>query len=181
MAERFARQFVDFDADPRTTPPGHADERATLLGFLRWQRQTLELKSAGLDAEGMARRSLHPSKLSLLGLVRHLTDVERGWIRRGLAGEGGGPLYASAANPDADFDGAAPDPELVDLAWEAWRAEAAYTDSFIMGADLDMTLDDEWRGPLSLRWVLMQLFEEYARHLGHADIVRERIDGRVGR
>jgi uncharacterized damage-inducible protein DinB len=180
MASRFADMFVDLADDPRTDPPGQVDERATLLGFLRWQRQTLELKCAGLDAAALARRSLDPSKLSLLGLVRHLTDVERGWIRRGLAGEGGRPLYATAGAPDTDFDGAAADPELVDQAWEAWRAEAAYTDRFVTTADLDITLDDEWRGPLSLRWVLVHLVEEYARHLGHADILRERIDGRVG-
>lgn len=177
---RFADMFVDLADDPRADPPGQLDERETLLGFLRWQRQTLELKCAGLDAGAMARRSLDPSKLSLLGLVRHLADVERGWIRRGLAGEGSRPLYATAGEPDADFDGAAADPELIDQAWTAWRAEAAYTDGFVMEADLDSTLDDEWRGPLSLRWVLVHLVEEYARHLGHADILRERIDGRVG-
>jgi uncharacterized damage-inducible protein DinB len=180
MASRFADMFADLGEDPRADPPGQDDERATLLGFLRWQRQTLELKCADLDAADLARRSLEPSKMSLLGLVRHLTDVERGWIRDRMAGEDARPRYQTAAEPDGDFDGASPDPDLVARAWEAWRAEAAYTDSFVAGADLDITTDDEWRGPLSLRWVLVHLIEEYARHLGHADILRERIDGRVG-
>jgi uncharacterized damage-inducible protein DinB len=180
MPSRFADMFVDLDDDPRADPPGQGDERTTLLAFLRWMRGTLELKCAGLDAADLARRSLEPSKLSLLGLVRHLTDVERGWFRRGLAGEDVPGLYATRDEPDGDFDGAVPDPDVVARAWEAWRTEAAYTDRFAATADLGVTVDDPWRGPLSLRWVLVHIIEEYARHLGHADVLRERIDGRVG-
>ena len=175
--------FVDFDADPRTEPPTRGDERATLQGFLRWQRETLELKCSGLDAADLARRSVEPSTLSLLGLVRHLADVERGWFRRVMAGEDAPSHFSSKADPDGDFNGAGPDPALVTQAWDTWRAEVAFSDAFVADApDLDMTgkIPDPMRGPMSLRWVLIHMIEEYARHLGHADLLRERIDGSVG-
>jgi uncharacterized damage-inducible protein DinB len=172
--------FVDLAEDPRTDPPGQGDERSTLLGFLGWQRATLELKCSGLPAEALARRSLEPSALSLLGLVRHLTQVERGWIRRGLAGQPAPQLYSTAAEPDRDFTGAVADPAVVEEAWRAWREEAAFTDRFLADAPDELSVPDADRGPLSLRWVLVHLIEEYGRHLGHADVLRERIDGRVG-
>jgi uncharacterized damage-inducible protein DinB len=173
--------FVDPDADPRTDPPARADERATLVAFLRWQRDTLELKCSGLDAADLARRSVDPSTLSLLGLVRHLAEVERGWFRRVMAGQDAPPHFYSASDPDGDFDGAAPDPELVAEAWELWRAEVAFAERFVAEApDLDVTGNDRWRGAVSLRWVLVHMVEEYARHNGHADLLRQRIDGAVG-
>jgi uncharacterized damage-inducible protein DinB len=173
--------FVDLELDPRTDPPGQGDERATLLGFLRWQRQTLELKCAGLDAEQLARRAVEPSALSLLGLVRHLAGVERGWFRRSMAGEDAPPLYSTAEDPDAEFTGAVADPAVVAEAWQTWRAEVAWADRYLAEVpDLDGTWTDPWRGPLSLRWVLVHMIEEYARHIGHVDLLRERIDGRVG-
>jgi uncharacterized damage-inducible protein DinB len=177
VSERFADMFVDVGADPRADPPGTGDERSTLLGFLAWQRGTLELKCAGLTPEQLARRSLEPSIMSLLGLVRHVADVERGWFRRGLAKQ---PVPALHPAPDEDFTGAVADPVVVDRAWEAWRAEAAFTDSFAAEAPWEVSVPDADRGPLSLRWVLVHIIEEYARHNGHADILRERIDGRVG-
>ena len=181
MAERFADMFVELESDRRVDAPGQGDERATLLGFLRWQRETLELKCSGLDAADLARRSLEPSKLSLLGLIRHLADVERGWFRRGLAKQEAPPLFYSAIEPDGDFDGALPDPTVAAQAWDAWRAEVAFADEFAGTSDLGgVSVDDAWRGPLSLRWVLVHMIEEYARHNGHADLLRERVDGRVG-
>jgi len=178
-----ADMFVDIEKDPRQDPPTVGDERETLAGFLRWQRETLELKCAGLDAEELARRSAEPSTLSLLGLVRHLSDVERGWSRRVMAGESAPDRFSSKAEPDGAFDGAAPDPALVDEAWERWREEVAYAERFVAEApDLDVTgaVPDAWRGPMSLRWVLVHMIEEYARHLGHVDLLREGIDGAVG-
>jgi uncharacterized damage-inducible protein DinB len=173
--------FVDPDADPRADPPARMDERATLVAFLRWQRGTLELKCSGLDAAALARRAVDPSTMSLLGLVRHLADVERGWFRRVMAGRDAPPHFSSRADPDGDFDGAAAAPELVAEAWEIWRSEVAFADQLVAEApDLDITGDDPWRGPMSLRWVLVHMIEEYARHNGHADLLRERIDGRVG-
>jgi Protein of unknown function (DUF664) len=100
--------FVDPDADPRDDPPTRADERATLAGFLRWQRDTLELKCSGLDAADLARRSVDPSTLSLLGLVRHMAEVERSWFRRVMAGQDAPPHFYSDADPDGDFDGPRP-------------------------------------------------------------------------
>jgi uncharacterized damage-inducible protein DinB len=168
--------FVSPDEDPRTDG-GFRGERATLVGFLRDQRLTLELKCSGLDADAMARRSVPPSSLSLLGLVRHLADVERGWFRRRLAGQDAPSRYRTDADPDGAFDCAVPDPEVVAEAWAAWRAEVAFAERFVAEApDLDLT------GPEGevLREVLVHMIEEYARHNGHADLLRERIDGRVG-
>jgi uncharacterized damage-inducible protein DinB len=165
--------FVHPDEDPRTDG-GFKGERATLVGFLRDQRLTLELKCAGLDPEAMARRSVPPSTLSLLGLVRHLAEVERTWFRRRLAGQDAPKRYGDG---DADFDGAVADPEVVAEAWAAWRSEVAFAERFVAEApDLDLTGPDG----TALREVLVHMIEEYARHNGHADLLRERIDGRVG-
>jgi uncharacterized damage-inducible protein DinB len=172
---------AEIDADPRAEPPARADERATLAGFLRWQRGTLELKCAGLDAAELARRAVEPSTMSLLGLVRHMAEVERSWFRRVMAGQDAPPHFYTDADPDADFDGAAPDPRLVAQAWELWRSEIAFAERFVAEApDLDVTGNERWRGAMSLRWVLVHMVEEYARHNGHADLLRQRIDGAVG-
>jgi uncharacterized damage-inducible protein DinB len=173
----------DASTDPRIDPPSVGSERDTLAGFLGWLRETLPLKCAGLDAEQLARRSVEPSGLSLLGLVRHLADVERAWFRRIMAGQDAPPLFYSADDVDGDFDGAAADPELVDEAFAAWRDEVAFAERFVREApDLDLVSAIEHRhhGLASLRWVLIHMVEEYARHLGHADLLRERIDGVVG-
>src|SRR6266487_5349153 len=147
----------------------------------RCQRATLELKCSGLDAADLARRSVEPSTLSLLGLVRHMAEVERIWFRQRMAGQDAPRHFYSKTDPDGDFDGAAPDPEVVAEAWKVWRAEVAFTDRFVAEApDLDVVGNDPWRGPVSLREVLVHMVEEYARHNGHADLLRERIDGRVG-
>ncbi|MFI6790420.1 DUF664 domain-containing protein [Nonomuraea sp. NPDC050383] len=166
--------------DRRFSTPATGDERWMLMDVLRAQRATLEMKCSGLDAE-LSRRSVQPSTLSLLGLVRHLTDVERRWFRHVLGGQDAQPLFSSPADPDGDFDGAVADPAVVAAAWEAWRAEVAFADGFVADApDLDVEGDDAWRGRVSLRWVLIHLIEEYARHNGHADLLRERIDGTIG-
>ncbi|WP_369215729.1 DinB family protein [Streptomyces flavofungini] len=172
--------FTGQESDPRYGGPATGDERTLLTGFLRSQRATLEIKCAGLSSE-LARRSVEPSALSLLGLVRHLTDMERRWFRRDLAGQDVAPRYATPENADADFDDASAEPEAVAAAWEAWRAEVAFAERFVTGAaDLDVEGEDPWLGPVSLRWVLIHMIEEYARHNGHADLLRERIDGAVG-
>src|SRR4029453_12498672 len=105
--------FLAPGSPPRGAPGTQADERPTLVAFLRWQRDTLELKCSGLDAADLARRSVDPSTLSLLGPVRHMAAVARSWFRRVLAGQDAPPLFCSDAGPDGDFDGAAPDPKLV--------------------------------------------------------------------
>ncbi|MGH3386361.1 MAG: DinB family protein [Nocardioidaceae bacterium] len=168
--------FVHPDDDPRTDG-GFQGERATLVGFLRDRRLTLELKCAGLDADQLARRSVPPSTMSLLGLVRHLAVVEQAWFRRRMAGQDARQHYRSDSDPDGDFNGAVPDPEVVAEAWDTWRAEVAFTDRFVAeAADLDLV----GKAGDCLREVLVHMIEEYARHNGHADLLRERIDGRVG-
>jgi uncharacterized damage-inducible protein DinB len=172
--------FVRPEDDPRTESTSPAGERDTLTGYLRDYRLTLELKCSGLDAAGMARRSVPPSNLSLLGLVRHLTDVERNWFRRVLAGQDVGWRFRRGDDRDAAFDEAAADPHQVDDAWAAWREEVRFAERFV-GEAPDLEITGTYRdGIISLREVLVHMIEEYARHMGHADLLRERIDGRVG-
>jgi uncharacterized damage-inducible protein DinB len=172
--------FIDPVDDPREGGPRLGGERATLAEFLRSQRLTLELKCSGLDAEQMARRSVEPSTMSLLGLVRHMAEVERQWFRTRFAGRDEGKLYQSPADPDGDFNGAVPDPVVVEQAWTAWREQIAFANEFISDHDFDFVGTDSQGEPVSLRELLVHMIEEYARHNGHADLLRERIDGRVG-
>ncbi len=175
------------DDDLRESRARLGDERTTLAESLRCLRLTLEMKCAGLDAEAMARRSVEPSTMSLLGLVRHLAEVERATFRRLMAGQDAPRLYCSDSDRDGDFNGAVADPAVVAQAWEAWRAEVGFAVRFVAdAAGLDLTADDRLNqhgsggGAMSLREVLVGMIEEYARHLGHVDLLRERIDGRLG-
>ncbi|MEV0802395.1 DinB family protein [Kribbella sp. NPDC050281] len=161
----------------RSRRPPSAQERETVLAFLQWHRETLELKCADLKPEQLGERAVRRSGLSLLGLVRHAAETERFWFRRVMAGEEAPPLFDV---PDA-FDVTGADAAMVDQAWDAWRAEVAFADKFVAAApDLDVVGDEPGEGPVSLRWVLMHLLEEYARHNGHADLLREQLDGAVG-
>lgn len=173
-------RFVGPEGDPRGEG-GFDGERATLVGYLRNQRLTLELKCAGLDAEALARRSVPPSNMSLLGLVRHLAGVEQYWFREALAGEPAPPRhYRAGDDPDGDFNDAVADEEAVADAWKTWRCEVDFAERFVAAAP-DLAVagrhDDE---AIALREVLVHMIEEYARHNGHADFLRERIDGRIG-
>jgi hypothetical protein len=186
-ADMFTADGKPSDDDPRENRPRLGDERTTLVETLRHVRLTLEMKCAGLDAEALARRSVEPSTMSLLGLVRHLAEMERATFRGMLAGHDAPRLYCSATNRDGDFDGAVPDPEVVAEAWAAWRAEVDFGERFVADApSLDITGDDPLNqhgsggGSMSLREALVEMIHEYARHLGHADLLRERIDGRIG-
>jgi Protein of unknown function (DUF664) len=186
-ADMFTEDGRPSDRDPREHGPRLGDERTTLVESLRCQRLTLEIKCAGLDAEAMARRSVAPSTMSLLGLVRHLAEMERETFRVMMAGQDVPRLYCSETDRDGDFDGAVPDPQVVAQAWDAWHAEVDFATRFVAGApSLDSTgHDPENRhgsggGPMSLREVLVGMIEEYARHMGHVDLLRERIDGRLG-
>jgi uncharacterized damage-inducible protein DinB len=172
--------FVDPDDDPREGGPTQGDERATLVEYLRCQRLTLELKCSGLDAAQLASRSVEPSTMSLLGLVRHLAEVERSWFRRRLAGQNAPPYFYSDTDPDGDFDGAVADADVVAEAWKVWRDECAFTDQFVTTAPDLGVLARTNQGAISLREVLVHMVEEYARHNGHADLLRERIDNRIG-
>ena len=174
--------WMDPAQDPRYAAGAELDgERATLLDYLRAYRLALELKCADLDAEQLARRSVPPSTMSLLGLVRHMADVERNWFRRVLARADAPPLYWSDDAEDADWAGAVADPAVVADAWRAWRAEVAFAEQFVVGSpDLAIRSPRQDGTTIALREVLLHMVEEYARHLGHADLIRERIDGRVG-
>jgi uncharacterized damage-inducible protein DinB len=172
--------FMDLATDPREGGTSLGDERATLNEFLRCQRLTLQLKCEGLDAEQLARRAVEPSTLSLLGLVRHMAEVERSWFRRRFAGQDVPKRYQSEAEPDGDFDGAVADQAVVDEAWAAWREEVAFAEQFACQTELDFVGADGEGNPVSLRELLVHMIEEYARHNGHADLLRERIDGPLG-
>lgn len=181
MAEHRAEAFLDPVTDPREGDLPHGDEKATLQEFLRYQRLTLEVKCQGLDAEQLARRSVEPSTMSLLGLVRHMAEVERSWFRRRLAAQDVPRRYQTVDAPDADFDGAVADVAVVDEAWAAWREEVAFAERWTEEAtDLGALCTTEHGDEVSVREVLVHMVEEYARHNGHADLLRERIDGRVG-
>jgi hypothetical protein len=186
-ADMFTADGKPSDDDPRENGPTLGDERTTLVESLRCARLTLEMKCAGLDAEAMARRSVEPSTMSLLGLVRHLAEMERRTFRQMMAGQDAPSLFCSDTDRDGDFDGAVPDPKVVAEAWDAWRAEVDFATRFVAEApSLDITADDPLNehgsggGLMSLREVLVGMIYEYARHLGHADLLRERIDGRIG-
>ena len=177
--------WVDPDDDPRETEVQAGDERSMLLDYLRYYRLTMELKCAGLDAEQLARRSIPPSTMSLLGMVRHLAEGER-HFRRVMAGEDAPKLYRTDEDRDGDWNGAVADSAVVDEAWRQWRTEVDLTDRFVAGvADLGTrSVGVSDYGPdgadVQLRDLLVAQIAEYARHCGHADLLRERIDGRVG-
>jgi uncharacterized damage-inducible protein DinB len=174
--------WMDMAGDPRfTTGAEPAGERATLLDYLRTYRLTMEMKCADLDAAQLASRSVPPSTMSLLGLVRHMADVERNWFRRVMAQADAPPLYWLEDVPDADWLGAVADPAVVDDAWRAWGDEVAFAENFVADSpDLDIMGIMQDGTTVELRSVLVHMIEEYARHCGHADLLRERIDGRVG-
>jgi uncharacterized damage-inducible protein DinB len=178
---KFADMFIAPESDPRIDPPAQTDERTTLAAFLKWQRDTLELKCVDLTPEQLAAKPLEFSSLSLLGLVRHMADVERGWFRAKLAGWDAPAHFYTEEDRDGAFDNVAADPQMIAQAWHTWKAEIAFADQFMADApDLDVFGPDPWRGVVTLRWVLVHMIEEYARHNGHADMLRQRIDGRVG-
>jgi Protein of unknown function (DUF664) len=186
-ADMFTEDGKPSADDPREIRTQLGDERTTLTESLRKQRLTLEIKCAGLDAEAMARRSVPPSTMSLLGLVRHLADGERETFRKMMAGQDVPRIYWSEDDRDGDFNGAVPDSRAVAEAWDTWRAEVDFATRFVAEApSLDITGDDPLNqhgsggGAMSLREVLIGMIEEYARHMGHADLLRERIDGRIG-
>ncbi|WP_371515564.1 DinB family protein [Kitasatospora sp. NBC_01300] len=169
--------------DGRPLPPPHADERAMLEGWLEFHRATLVQKVAGLDDQQVRLAAVPPSTMTLLGLVQHLAEVERTWYQRVLAGREAPPLYG------ADGEGGyALTPERgMPEALADWRAEVEQGRELAAGASLEDTGRLSERAAavfgsetVSLRWILVHLIEEYARHNGHADLLRESIDGLTG-
>jgi uncharacterized damage-inducible protein DinB len=163
----------------RAEPSEAAAERTSLQGWLDYHRATLRWKCAGLTADQLVVRPVASSTLSLLGLVRHMAEVERAWFRRRLAGQGDlGLLYCSDELPDGDFDLAEPAGAAADFA--AFAAECAAADEAARDRSLDDTFLSRQGASLNLRWVYLHMIEEYARHNGHADLIRELIDGATG-
>jgi uncharacterized damage-inducible protein DinB len=172
--------WVDPEDDPRETGTVARGEKAVVLDYLRAYRLTFEMKCEGLDPEQMARRSVPPSTLSLLGLLRHLAKVEHSWFRRRLDGQDIPRLYSSDEEADLDFNGAVADPAVVEEAWTSWRREVAFAEAYAEGVDDLGHLVDLGDEQVEVRDILVHMVEEYARHLGHADLLRECIDGRTG-
>ena len=172
--------WVDPDDDPRENEASGTDERTVLIDYLRRYRLTMQMKCADLNAEQLARRSVPPSTMSLLGIVRHMADVERNWFRRVMAGVDAPPLYYSAEMPDGDWDGAVADGALVTEAFQALRDEVAFAEDYVDRTEDLGTMGAHHGDAVPLRDVLVHMIEEYARHCGHADLLRECIDGRVG-
>ena len=164
----------------RPAPPLTGGEREMLRTFLDFHRATLAMKCDGLSDEDLRRAASPPSTLSLLGLVRHMAEVERSWFRRRFAGADVPKRYQTDADPDGDFNGAVADPAVVEEAQAAWREEIAFAEQFTRDHNLDFVGYDSEGEPISLRELLVHMIEEYARHNGHADLLRERIDGRLG-
>ena len=159
----------------RTDEPFTGPERGILDGFLDWYRETLLWKCAGLTGEQLAERAVPPSNLSLLGLVRHMTAVERSWFRIRFRGEDLPPVFP---HPDAVFEDA--DPAGAEADFTAYDAEVALARAAVAGISLDKEFTSQRWGQMSLRWIYTHMIEEYARHCGHADLLRERIDGVTG-
>ena len=167
------------DSASRTDVPAIGDERTLLTAFLDYQRDTLEWKCSELSDAQLRARVVEPSGLSLLGLVRHMTEVERGWFQECVGGERLEPRFVFGPDWNATFDdldshGSA---EVFDM----WRAACEQSRRIAAALPLEHEgIAGRSREPVSLRWVLIHMVEEYARHNGHADLIRERIDGAVG-
>ncbi|MFC5289928.1 DinB family protein [Actinokineospora guangxiensis] len=160
-------------------PPMDADERATLAGWLDFYRATLIAKCDGLTEEQLRTASAPPSPLTLRGLVQHVTEVERTWFRRVLAGEAAPPVYPSSPGSAGHDGGFTPDDGPFSSARRLWEDEVAHARSACAARDLgDSAAFGE--GRVTVRWVYSHMIAEYARHCGHADLLRERLDGATG-
>jgi uncharacterized damage-inducible protein DinB len=165
----------------RNEPSTMAPEREMLDGWLDYHRATLGWKCEGLSDDQLRERAVPPSSLSLLGLVRHITEVERHWFRNIFDGEDAPALYYTDERPDDDFDDLESAPVSQVLA--SWRKECVRARELTAGRSLDEVskrASTRTGESFSLRWILTHMVEEYARHNGHADLIRERIDGSTG-
>jgi hypothetical protein len=163
--------------DTRREPPETGDERAMLEGFLDFHRETLRWKCAGLSDDQLRTKAVLTSELTLLGLVRHITEVERGWFFDHLPHEAT-PIYFTKDRPNDDFDALDSVPVAEVLARYAAELDRIRTE--IAAVPLDHEYTDKRGKTFSLRWVYLHMIEEYARHNGHADLIREAIDGVTG-
>jgi hypothetical protein len=164
-------------SEPSTTAP----ERAMLEQWLDYHRATLEMKCQGLSAQQLRDRSTPPSNLTLLGLVRHMAEVERGWFRNVFRGEKAPDIFCTDENPEGDFNDLDTVPPEEALA--IWGAECDYAREVFSSAQLDDIGKEKSQRSgkeFSMRWIMVHMIEEYARHNGHADLIREAIDGVTG-
>ncbi|MGV4982031.1 DinB family protein [Streptomyces sp. NRAIS4] len=165
----------------RREPALNAGERTMLEGWLDYHRATLAWKCEGLTDEQLRTASVPPSELSLMGLVRHMAEVERGWFRKVLVGDDPGPIYCTDEDRDREFH--LTEADTWQEAYATWQAEIGIARRNAAGLELD-DLSQGKSGfteePFNLRWIYTHMIEEYARHNGHADLLRERIDGTTG-
>ncbi len=181
QAQTLPDMWLDPDDDPRVGAEIEVvDELTNLQEYLRHYRMTLRLKCQGLSPEQLATRSVPPSSMSLLGLVRHMAKVERDWFRIRVAGQDVPRLYWSEADRDEAFTGAVGDPAVVAEAVAAWSSEVAFAQQFLDEHPDLAAVYTYGAEALSMRELLLHMVEEYARHCGHADLLRECVDGRTG-
>ena len=173
----FDGMWLPQDQDPRMQGGQTHGERENLVGYLEHYRQTLAMKCDGLTAEQLATRSVPPSNISLLGLVRHLARVEQSWFRRVIEARMDIPRLFQ--DEDGGFDFPEVDDDLVRASHALWQSEIAYAREVLERTDLDAVVDVHGE-PCEVRDIVVHMIEEYARHGGHADLVRECIDGRAG-
>ena len=177
-------RWLPRDQDPRTQG-GPQGEKATYLEYLQNYRLTLGLKCDGLSPEQLATRSVPPSTMSLLGLVRHMAWAENDWLRWIGQASGEDRIYWSEEDRDLAFNEAVGTQECVDDAFASWHREVAHAEEWLAGVGEEELgrefaiagRDDE---VVSIRDLFVHMIEEYARHCGHADLLRETIDGRTG-
>jgi hypothetical protein len=159
----------------RVDPPRIGDDRTMLESWLEYWRASLLHKCAGLSGHQLVERSCPPSPMSLIGLVRHMVEMERGYVFR-LADRDTPLLYCTDASPDGDFDDVSADAVEADLATFREHCDRSREIIAVLSLDDQFGRDQKY----SVRWVLHYMIKEYARHLGHADLLRERVDGAVG-
>jgi hypothetical protein len=178
MAQGEQPAQATWDTGARPAPPQLADERVTLTGFLNFQRAALAWKYDGLTDNQLLQRCIPPSTISMLGLVRQMAEVERSSFRRVLGGEQAPLFYSATGDWDAAFDGA--DTADAAAAFATWRASCDDARAAVASAPSLDTTGERGGELFSLRWILTHMIEEYARHNGHADLLRERVDGSAG-
>ncbi|MFJ2094155.1 DinB family protein [Streptomyces sp. NPDC087901] len=164
----------------RPMPPLNADEHTNVAAWLDFYRATVAVKCEGLTDEQVRHASVPPSSLTLMGLVQHLTEVERNWFRRVLTGEDVPPSDGAPAGPDGHDGGfELSGGRTFAGACAAWQEEIAVSRANCAARSLEDTAPF-MGGEVNLRWIYTHMIGEYARHSGHADLLRERIDGSTG-
>ena len=164
----------------RPEPPFVGDDRTMLPPWLDYQRATLLWKCELLEGDALVRRSVPPSTLSLLGLVRHMTIVEWSWFEKVFAGRSTAEPISTDDDVDADFNDLDPARAMEDI--ERFQRQCDISREIVAVTPSMDALAAAWREPepMSLRWIMVHMIEEYARHNGHADLIRELVDGNVG-